>query len=593
MTALEDNGYCPQPSRIPARLSLGTIVMRKRKKRLSQISGSILTATLPLLTLIAFSRPLAAQVAAEIPLHHQIDRMIAAGTPEFKKVAADRSSDSEFLRRVSLDLIGMPPTIADTRTFLADESPTKRTALIDRLLVRPEYARHMQHIFDVILMKRLPQKNVKAHEWQSWLRTAFAENRPWDQMTREILSADGSDLKNRGPARFYLDRDGEVNQITQDIGRIFLGADLACAQCHDHPDVDDFKQAHYYGLSAFLVRSFVFTDKKKNAIFAEKAEGEVSFESVFEVRDKISSGPKSTSPRMFEAVATNEPEFKKDEAYQVKPDKNVRPVPKFSRRAQMPVVITSPQNTRFPRTAANRLWAQMMGRGLVHPVELDHSDNPASHPELLDLLSTQFAEHGFDIKWFLRELVLTDCYQRSSRVDSESEQTPPAAEEAFAQKLMKPLAPAQFARALLEASGEADVARNALGKNLTEESLNKKLVSYENRFVKLFGGVPGKPPVDFESTVAQVLFLSNDSTIQSLIKRKNGNLADRMAKAPADNAAAIADELYLNVLVRRPTSEEIDEVAAHLAAVPDEKRVVAIEELVWALVASSEFRFNH
>jgi hypothetical protein len=432
---------------------------------------------------------------ASEPLYDQIDRLILSGTPDYEQIAAPMTSDAKFLRRVSLDLTGMIPTAEQAREFLANRSSAKRSQLIARLLASPEYARHMQRMFDVMLMRRLPLKNVSTTEWETFLRKSFAENKPWDRIVQEILSADGSDPKQRGAARFYLDRGGDVNQITRDIGRIFLGADLECAQCHDHPDIDDYKQHHYYGISAFLVRSFLFTDKKsKKVVLAEKAEGEVSFISVFAPPEEKKKGNKSTKPKLFVGPVVAEPVFKKEDAYKVKPAKNVRPIPKFSRRALLPKSMTSPENRRFARTAVNRLWEMMMGRGLVHPVDFDHSDNPPSHPELLNILTNEFISHGYDIKWFLRELTLSKTYQRSSRVvlgEGQSEAIPP---ESFAQAVMKPLTPAQFCWAALQAVGETKVQKDALNEKLTEESLHKRMVEHENRFVGLFGGQPGNPP---------------------------------------------------------------------------------------------------
>lgn len=550
----------------------------------------------------------AVPAVAEEPLHEQIDRLIAAKTPDFQTVAAPLAADAEFLRRVSLDLSGLLPGTDQTRAFLVDDDPHKRAKLIDRLLGSPEYARHMQRVFDVILMRRLPQKNVKTTQWEEYLRQSFAENKPWDQITREILTADGSDAEHRGPARFYLDREGDVNEITRDVARIFLGADLKCAQCHDHPEVEDWTQDDYYGLSAFLVRSFVFTDKqKKTTVFAEKADGEATFSSVF-----FPSSKKETArPQLFGGPVLDEPEFKnQDAAYKVKPAKNVRPIPKFSRRAQLGEMIVS--SRRFARTTVNRLWAHMMGRGLVHPLDRDHSGNPPSHPELLKLLTDEFANHRYDIQWFLRELALSQTYQRSSRqsppsADGGNDQSPPSADggnqeghqtelpppQTFAVALLKPLSPAQFAWSVLQATGEADVQRKTLGDKLTEAALHQKLAGVENQFVSLFGGLPGQPPENFESTVDQVLFLSNDATILNLIHRKNGNLADRLLTLPADDPRAVADELFLSVLIRPPTEQDVQDVQEFLADKTGEARSAAVEELIWALIASSEFRFNH
>lgn len=526
---------------------------------------------------------------ADEPLPAKIDRLIAARTPNYDTLAAGIAADAEFLRRITLDLAGTIPPVADVRAFLTDADPQKREKLIDRLLASPAYSRHMQHVFDVILMQRLRSKNVPAADWQKYLRESFAQNKPWDQLAREILSADGIDAALRPAARFFLDRDVEVNRITRDVGRIFLGVNLECAQCHDHPQIDDFKQQHYYGLAAFLVRSSLFKDPKGVTSLAEKADGEVSFESVFEIRDKKSSGPKTTRPRLFENTALDEPKFEKGQEYKVKPDKTVRPVPQYSRVAQFGPQVAAAENVRFRRAIANRLWALMMGRGLIEPVELDHSDNPPSHPELLDLLTQEVATRKFDIKSLLRELALTKTYQRSS---FRAPDAPPADAATFAQASLRPLSPEQLAWAMLQATGVTDAERQALGDKATDDAVAAKFAGIENQFINLFGSEPGDSKPEFDITVDQALFLSNDPTVVGWLAPRPGNLTDRLSKQPADNPQAVADELYLSVLTRLPTTDESNETRDYLAPRTAD-RPAALQELVWALVTSAEFRFNH
>ncbi|MCA9019694.1 MAG: DUF1549 domain-containing protein [Planctomycetaceae bacterium] len=528
------------------------------------------------------------------PLHEVIDSLIQRQTADYEKLASPLSDDAEFLRRLYLDLTGRIPSIEQTRTFLNDQRPDKRVVLVDQLLNSSEYARFVSQRLDVMLMQRMNKKYIDVGAWEEYLRSSVAENKPLDQLVREILAADGSDKAHQAEARFYLARSGEVDELTRDISRIFLGADLTCAQCHDHPEVADWKQDHYYGISAFLVRSFVFTDKKKKqTIFAEKAEGEVKFESVFEVRDKTSKGPETTLPTVFEGKKIPEPAFKKGEEYKVKPAKDVRPIPKYSRRAQLGDAITR-ENRRFARTMANRLWAMLLGRGIVHPLDADHSDNPPSHPELLEVLTDQLLTHDYDLKWYLREIVLSETYQRSSANELFQDKAAKDLSDAqFTHALLKPLNPEQYAWAVMEATGLAEVHRNSLNKKLSEATLRKNLLGYERQFVSLFGGVPGEPVKEFEATADQILYLSNDQRIQGILPARTGNLADRLIKIPVDQPAQLADDLYLSVLTRQPLQAETEEVTGLLSGKTGKDRAEIITDLVWALLMSSEFRFNH
>ena len=306
----------------------------------------------------------------QAPLQQLIDQHIQKG---LKDAAAPRTEDAEFLRRVSLNLTGMIPSADEARAFFADKAPDKRVKLVDKLLASDDYARHLANLFDILLMDRRADKHVKRPEWRDFLQTSFAQNKPYDQFVREILSADGSDLKARPAAKFFLDRDGEPNVLTKDITRLFLGMNLHCAQCHDHPLVDAYKQDHYYGVLAFLNRSYIFTDKTtKVSIYAEKAEGDVTFQSVF-----VAKVTKNTGPRIPDGKEMPEPKFDKGQEY-VKPvGKGERGIPKFSRRALLAEQIVGKDNPRFPRATANRLWSFMMCRGIVEPVEYDHPANPS------------------------------------------------------------------------------------------------------------------------------------------------------------------------------------------------------------------------
>ncbi len=344
---------------------------------------------------------------APLPLAKRIDAVLHSQPVPLE---ADVQADAEFLRRVTLDLTGTIPTSTEARAFLADQAPNKREVLVDRLLADPRFARHMQISFDIWLMERRPSKHVPVAEWQKFLHTHFAKNTPLNEIAKEVLAADGTDAKQRAAARFYLDRDGEKNLITRDVGRVFLGRDIQCSQCHDHPLVDDFLQVDYYGVQSFFTRSFLFTDaKEKKSYFAENAEGDlVDFKSVF------GGDPQKTRPHLPGEMEIDEPRLPKGQEYVVAPAKDVRPVPKYSRRERFAQELTANQNRQLARTFANRLWGHMFGRGLVYPYDMDHSDNPPSHPELLDLLTTELLTMKFDCRQFLKQVALSAGYQRSS-----------------------------------------------------------------------------------------------------------------------------------------------------------------------------------
>ncbi|MFH1299778.1 MAG: DUF1549 domain-containing protein [Planctomycetota bacterium] len=534
---------------------------------------------------------------AALPLHQRIDSLLGAGKEPFEKNASAPADDATFLRRVTLDLTGTIPSSDEVRTFLANESADKRTQLVDRLLASPEHARRMQYLFDTMLMERRPDKHVPAAEWQAYLRNSFLENKPWDVLVNEILTADGTDEKTRPAAKFLLDRELKAEIVTRDLGRLFLGRDLECAQCHNHPNVDDYLQRHYYGLNAFLNRSYLFNDPKtKKTSIGEKAEGLVSFTSVFTKEEG------KTAPRMLDLPEIPDPAEVKV-LYKVKPAKNVRSVPVYSRRLQLADAMTNPANVAFQQNIVNRLWAMMMGRGFVEPLDMWHADNPPSHPQVLDLLTQSFQEHDFDMRFLLRELALSQTYQRSSHVSADAEIPQ---EINFGVGLLKPLSPEQLAWSMMQATGVTDRTRAEVkakaikadpkqGTQKTEdplwreENLHKALQGNVTSFVITFGTV-GAQSTRFDASANQALFLLNGPLVQSWIRPGGNNLTAQLKKLKT--APEIAEELYLAVFSRLPEQAEIEQVTAYLQVSQDQPDQ-GLPQLVWAALSSDEFRFNH
>ncbi len=556
--------------------------------------------------LLLFAVPGLAGADEPAPLHERLDRAIesAAGG----QVAAP-AADAEFLRRACLDLTGMIPTADEARAFLDDPSPYKRARLIDRLLDSPEYARRLAAAFDVMLMERRPEKHVPVRDWREYLRESFASNKRYDVLVREILAADGTEPEpaRRAPARFALDREGEPGLMVRDVGRLFLGRDLQCAQCHDHPLIDDYKQAHYHGLFAFYNRTALVLDAAGKAGLSEKADGDVSFSSVF--KKGITH---QTGPRVLDGPELPETAPAKGDEYWVYPGDKVRSIPRYSRRTQLAGKLAATDVPDFARNGANRVWSLVMGRGLVHPLDLHHGENPPSVPEALDLIAAEFVASGYDVRHLIRELALTRAYGRSS-------EPPPgmspeqAAPEHFAVAALKPLSPEQLGWSVMQATGvvanyktmirnqvltadpklaaivATSPARQSIATDLQVQRLHEQLTPSLGSFVGLFG-VVGVAEDGTQATVDQALMLANGEPLRSWLAPSGENLAARLAKLT--DSGALAEELYLATLTRRPTPEERSEVSQYLEARTAD-RPQAIQELAWALLTSSEFRFNH
>ncbi len=498
----------------------------------------------------------------------------------------------------------MIPNAQTARKFIEDKSPEKRTELIDRLLASDAYSRHMAKVFDVMLMERRPDKYVKTPQWRDWLAKSFADNRPLNVVAGEILGADGVDEKMRPAAKFFLDRAVAKDTLVKDIGRLFLGMNLQCAQCHNHPDIDDYLHQYYHGLSVFVAGSKTFRQPDGQFVLQENVMREVEFASVFEP-----DNTKKTGPRLLEALM-EVPEFPAGEEYVEKPSRTVRAVPKFSLRELLSKRLPSDETPEFARNMANRLWAMMMGRGLVHPLDMHHSGNPASHPELLEALakslsSESASQSAYDVKAFLRSIALSDAYQRSSLVPAGTnpDEIPV---DSYAAANMKGLSPEQLFDSLLAATESSRVLGRQIDKALAEEASDSDAEAEASdeelakarreqrdktaaEFATVFGSVPGQAEGEFSSSLPQALFLANSETVSAWVPPSLGNLAERLAKL-TDNPH-LSDELFLSTLSRFPTEEERQLVNEFLNDEEDRNR--AITALVWSQLASAEFRLNH
>ena len=317
-------------------------------------------------------------------------------------------SDADFLRRASLDFLGYAPSGGEVRAFVADGAADKRARVLDRLIADPQHAQHLVVVLDVLLMERRRAKHGKLEEWRQWLADSVAAHKPWDRLVADLFAVDGSDEKSRGQARWLLEREAEPNTLTRDTGRLFLGKDLACAQCHDHPRIADYWQRDYYGLFAFFCRTYLFQpDEKKPAMVGERSEGEATWTSVF---TKVGG---QTRPHLPGEPEITEPPPDPTGLWAVPPndkDKSVRAIPKISRRGRLAEPLVA--SRAFARASANRFWAVLMGRGVIEPFDLDHSANPPAADGLLEALTDGLIALRFDLDAFLREIALSRAYQR-------------------------------------------------------------------------------------------------------------------------------------------------------------------------------------
>ncbi len=523
---------------------------------------------------------------AEVSLHEVIDRLVESQAG--KRSMAPPADDAEFVRRVMLDLAGRIPTVDEARRFLDDTSANKRNALIESLLAGDDYARRMQELFNAMLMERRGEHA----EWTKFLRHAFAENLPWDRVARAMLSPDAADENLRGAAYFLtarLTKEGamapvDVPGLTRDVGRLMAGVDFGCAQCHDHISIEDYRQADFQGLH-MIFENMQSRGGEFPAVTEKVMTKPRDFKSVF------TGDPRTTPLRIPGAGEVAIQTFPKGEEYSVAPDRKTKTlgVLKFSPLRELANRLANAKNPLFARNIANRLWFVMMGRGLVEPLDLFHSANPPTHPELLDRLASEFAIHKFDIKWLLGQLARTRCYQRSSRLPGDGP-LPPATSYAVANQ--KRLSAEQLFWSTLIATGEIDRVKKQTDATLEQVVADTDpLGELQKQFLKTFSNPPKEPEVDFAPTVKGALYLMHDQAVLDLLKARPGNLVARLATEP--DPRKLSGALFLAVVSRRPTPEDVEVVTKLLENKTRTARAEAIGHLAWALLASTEFWVNH
>ena len=506
------------------------------------------------------------------PLRDTIDREIRAGWAKEKLGTPKPSSDSVFLRRVYLDLVGMIPTYEETTAFLADTDPQKREKLIDKLLADPRYARNQAQVWDVSLLGRSPKgiRSTNRDAFRKWLATQFEQNVSYDRIVHKLLRAEEDDSKLLYVA--YRNSD----DLTTKTMRFFLGTQLQCAKCHDHP-FEDWTQQDYYGMAGFFVRTYVVetdgaTEHIKKFFVGEKSTGEVSFK--IALKDaKTGTKGEPVKPKFLGGDELQEPELPKDFKEPKVEQKQAPPKPLFSRREKVVEWITAKDNPYLARAAVNRIWAQFMGRGFVHPVDDFNQDNEPSHPELLKAIETGFIAHQFDVKWLIREIVNSDPYQAT-----DGGSTTDAMPKFYQRARVRPLSAEELTASLHVAAGlGVEAARNS--------KPSGDMVKYL--------GEPTDGQGRFQGSLTEHLFIHNGDQFRGLCYPRNGNLTENLLKS-TDDVEAKVDRMFLSVLSRKPTTEERERFVSYLSVDPKDTKLASqkMQEAMWVLVACSEFRFN-
>ena len=490
---------------------------------------------------------------------------------------SETCDDATFIRRVTLDLAGRLPSADETTAFLADKSAAKRDALVDRLLASGDYADYFANFWGALLRNQRSSVNGRTEPYMrgtfafhAWIRDSLANNKPYDQFAREILAASG-DIGENPPVAWYRQVKTAQNQL-EDTAQLFLGLRLQCAQCHHHP-YEKWSQADYYSFGAFFSQ------------VSRKPSTQPGEELIFAKRSAPTMANKKNNAALKPAGLGEKP-------LDIPADEDAR--------QSLADWLSKKDNTFFAHSLVNRYWKHFFNRGLVEPEDDMRETNPPVNPELLDALAKSFIDSGFDLKKLVRAIVTSSTYQLSAIPNSHNA----GDKQNFSRYYPKRLS----AEVLFDAintvtKSEANWANLPAGTRavqLPDNSYNSG--SY---FLQVFGRPDSASACSCErsqdASLAQSLHLLNSKDIQAKLTAEKGRAA-LLAADDKRNDEAKVNELYLWAFSRQAESSEVTTAKEHVekkaakATDADAKKKAvreAYEDIVWALVSSKEFLFNH
>jgi hypothetical protein len=530
---------------------------------LSQIAVAFVTSP--------YTNQLSADTFAKLPRRNFIDEEVNVKLAELNLPPSPRATDSEFIRRAYLDTIGVLPTTQEVRSFLADPQPAsgKRDALIERLLARPEFTDYWTYKWsDLLLVNSRTLRPAAARAYHSWIRQQVERNRPWDELVRDIVTAQGSNLEN-GAAGFFLLHD-DPRSMAETTTQAFMGMSVGCAKCHNHPS-EKWTNDDYFALANLFSRV-----RTKNGaadgerILVSSASGELA-------------QPRTGRPQKPRPLTGTALDF----------DSHA------DRRAHLADWLTSRDNPYFAKAIVNRVWANFYGVGLVEKVDDLRVSNPASNEKLLQAAADFLAAQKFDLKALMREILRSEAYQRSSEPLPGNAADTRFYARYYPRRLMAEVildaysqvtgVPTEFKRAT--GNGDTFTFTYPAGTRALELP-DSQIASY---FLKSFGKPDRLQTCECERTaepsVAQVLHIANGSTLNDKLRSEKCGFTAGLA----DNrtAEALIEEAYLSALARFPGDEEKARLAKLVATTPVEERRALLEDTYWALLSSKEFLFNH
>ena len=514
------------------------------------------------------------EVFARTPKRNVIDKRVIEQLRRLNLKPSKPSSDSEFIRRVYLDVVGMLPTPQETKAFLADTSETKRDDLIEKLLAQPEFVDYWAYrLSDLFLISSKKLRPLALKTYYDWLRGEIEKITPWDQLVRQVVAAKGDTLKN-GAANFYsIHQDPET--MAENVSQAFMSLSINCAKCHNHP-LEKWTNDQYYSFANLFARVRAkgwggdarSGDGARTLFIADRGD----------LIQPRTGKPQPPAPLDGQAIASDSTE---------------------DRREALADWLTSPENPYFTRSIANRVWANFFGRGIVEPVDDLRISNPASNEPLLQAISEHLAKNDYDLKSLMRLILRSETYRRSSTPLPENEGDQKYYSRYYPRRLMAEVlqdaitsvtrVSPKYNRITLSDGSTEGTSLYREGTRALQLS-DSAVTSY---FLKTFGRNEREITCECERSnkpsMVQVLHLSNGDTLNNNLRSKQSRVNTMITQGNGD----IIDEAYLLCLSRRPSDSERKRLQNIFEVAPETERRGVVEDLFWALMTSREFLFQH
>ena len=560
-------------------------------------SRCVVVAVLVSVLTLAGSR-LASAASSDEEIIAKINAFVKQGWIDNGVTPSERADDGEYARRVSLDIVGRIPAYQRLVQFLNDSSPDKRARLVDELLDDPDYAEQFSTIWGNLLIGRANNRRTNRGVLERWIKRQFEKNARYDQFVYDLISAEGNSEQNGAVGFLAAHLNENAVPATAITARLFLGLQVQCTQCHNHP-FNDWKQSQFWGMNAFFrgTRRQGMGNAQRNdfALTDNDAESIVFFEKRSGLMEAITR--QFVDGTLVVSESSDSP------------------------RKQLAKLVIDPSKPYLGRAAVNRMWGHFLGSGFTRPIDDMGPHNPPSHPELVDYLAQEFQTAGYDQKRLIRWIAASDAYNLTSRFHSDgngntADDPSSGATPLFSRVYVKPFTAEQLYDSLLVATEAHKAGRNF-------DQSEKQRTEWLGQFIRTFGTDENDEASSFNGTVPQALVMMNGELVRNALSGANGSFLRRVLEGTVSKPDDAADKnksarttpsasktkstgikppktipqkievLYLTALARKPSPAELSALDKTFHNSANHDPILGLQDVFWALLNSNEFIMNH